>query len=110
MTFKPNKSSKVEDLLQANVVAHVDSEVEKERKGLEYGGEFLLTCSNCDKKLAIIMRVREDDIETRFRAECPCGDHSFVTPVGGQVRIAAAEGMNLIDIQMEDNMTMIVVK
>lgn len=100
-----NKSSSIEALAGANHIAKVEGGIEKEFKGLEYGGELEMKCMGCDKPLAIVMKVSPNPLrwplpggtfklveKQRFQADCPfCDSKSWIVKTEGQVMIGGAE-------------------
>jgi len=59
---------------------------EEDRIGIEE--QFVLKCSNCDKKLASVIIIKEhspSEIEQSYQCLCPfCGDKSFKKTVKGR--------------------------
>lgn len=100
-----NKSSSVESLANANNIAKIEGGIEKEFKGLEYGGEIHMKCMGCDKSLATVMKVSSNPLrfpaggrkvvlvhQQRFQADCPfCKSKSWIVKTEGQVMIGGAE-------------------
>ncbi len=109
-----NKSSSVEDLARANNIAKVEGGIEKEFKGLEYGGEVHMKCMGCDKLLVTIMKVSPNPLRyptgggnfklvhtQRFQTDCPfCGSKSWIVKTEGQVMIGGAEDLSYIGCEM----------
>lgn len=100
-----NKSSSVEALANANHIAKIEGGIEKEFKNLEYGGEFKMTCMNCDKEIATLMKIsprptripfgggRVTEVShQRFQAKCPfCQNKTWIVKTEGQVMIGPTE-------------------
>jgi Zn finger protein HypA/HybF involved in hydrogenase expression len=100
-----NKSSSVDSLAIANNIAKVEGGIEKDFKGLEYGGELHMKCMSCDKPLSTIMKVSPNPLRyrtggrnfvlvhnQRFQTDCPfCNSKSWIVKTEGQVMIGGAE-------------------
>lgn len=96
-----NKSSSVENLANAEWIAKVEGGVEKDLKGLEYGGEFHVNCMNCEQELMTVMKISDNPSrfpiglgkyvevqEQRFKAVCPfCNNSSWTVRVNGTIMV-----------------------
>lgn len=84
------------------LMASVDNEVKKTKKGYQVLEEHILKCANCGKDLIQILKVQENDQIQEIESECPfCGDSSFVKEVSGKIYIYSLEGVVIIDSPTE---------
>ena len=112
-----SKSSNIESIANAKVVARVEGEVVREIKGLEYGGEFKVCCMGCDQELLTLMKISDkptrfpigggnyaEVASQRFRAKCPfCQEMSWIVKVEGQFMVGEVEGKtSIIDYEYGD--------
>ncbi len=116
MTESLNKSSSVENLGNAEWIAKVEGGVEKELRGLEYGGEFPVKCMNCDEELMTIMKVsdrptrfpigRGNYVEIpkqRFWANCPfCQNKTWTVKVEGTIMVGPTDNTVIVDYDYGD--------
>ena len=59
--------------------------------------ETKISCTNCDKHLLTIIVVDQNHPESKLKAYCPCGDHSFEYTIKGKAYQDVGPGVQIKD-------------
>lgn len=75
---------------------------EVESKGFSFLHNDILHCSNCNKPLIDIIKVKETDRVTAIKVKCPyCNDTSFWYKIKGKIYLQAVDGLYISSAPIE---------
>jgi len=77
---------------------------ERLKQGLKLLEDKIIICPQCGVELIQIIKVKDEDVQTKFQAICPdCNETSFVLTVSGKTYISPAQGFALSEVQQIKN-------